>query len=252
MYCGVRANTFATAPHVLRSKGYEVDAADQVNQQAIEVAREAREAAGVDDVWIAGSMSSMPALTEITVTAAGPGIAESYRRQAHALAEAGADLILAEMMLDIDNTALVLAAARETGLPVWIGFSAGISGDGHATSYRGTVDFNEMPVGDLGMVIDAALAHGAQAAGIMHSEMRAIGPALDLLRERWTGPTFAYAETGYFLNPDWDFSDAASPEEYANAAGSWVADHGATIVGGCCGTGPAHIQALRDRLTTSA
>jgi homocysteine S-methyltransferase len=192
-------------------------------------------------------MSSMPSLTVLTTTAVGPGIAESYQRQAAALAEGGCDLIIAEMMLDIDNTALVLDAARSVGLPVWIGFSASPTDDGGVTGYRGAVDFTEMPDADFGEIVDHGLQHGAQAAGIMHSEIRATAPALDVLRKRWSGPMFAYAETGRFVNPDWDFSDAANPERYADAAQDWVEAHGATIVGGCCGTGTAHIQALKDR-----
>ena len=59
----------------------------------------------------------------------------------------------------------------------------------------------------------------------------------------------AYAETGRYTNPDWDFSEAASPDAYAEIAADWVANHGVTIVGGCCGTGADHIRALSERLT---
>ncbi|NNF92510.1 MAG: homocysteine S-methyltransferase, partial [Boseongicola sp.] len=41
-----------------------------------------------------------------------------------------------------------------------------------------------------------------------------------------------------------------TPERYADIAMSWV-DRGATIVGGCCEIGPAHIRAIADRLTAA-
>jgi S-methylmethionine-dependent homocysteine/selenocysteine methylase len=54
-------------------------------------------------------------------------------------------------------------------------------------------------------------------------------------------PFGAYANGGRWNQP------ADDPETYAAHAQRWV-DAGATIVGGCCGTTPAHIATLRRRL----
>ena len=82
----------------------------------------------------------------------------------------------------------------------------------------------------------------------MHSEIEAIVPAIALLRERWSGPLMAYAETGKFTFPDWDLSQAVSPNGYADVSADWVENHGVNFVGGCCGTGADHIRALAERL----
>jgi homocysteine S-methyltransferase len=243
----ITANTFATAPHVLASIGKGDDAA-KVNRDGIALAKQARDNVATGDVWIAGSMSSMPSLERISVTATGPAVADSYREQADALAEAGCDLILAEMMIDTENAALVLAAAKATGLPIWIGLSASVDPDGQVTSYHSEIDFADMPAGDFVTVADSVLAHGGQVAGIMHSEIEATAPALDVLRERWSGPLMAYAESGKLVLPDWDFSQVVDPDDYAEIAAGWIANHGVTIVGGCCGTGADHIRALKQRL----
>lgn len=243
----ITANTFAAARHVLASVG-KGDAAAKINRDAIALAKLARDNAASGDVWIAGSMSSMPSLDQISTTATGPAARDSYREQADALAEAGCDLIVAEMMIDAENAGLVLDAANATGLPVWIGFSASMNADGAVTGYHAEIDFADMPAGDFGGVADDVLAHGGQAAGIMHSEIEATAPALDVLRQRWSGPLLAYAETGKFTLPDWDFTQALSADEYAEIASDWVARHGVTIVGGCCGTGADHIRALKERL----
>ena len=42
-----------------------------------------------------------------------------------------------------------------------------------------------------------------------------------------------------------------TPESYAETVLAWVERHGATIVGGCCEIGPAHIRAVRDRLVAA-
>ncbi len=243
----ITANSFAAAPHVLAGVDKR-DEAIQINHDAIVLARQARDNVASGDVWIAGSMSSMPSLEHISVTATGPDARDSYRQQAGVLAEAGCDLILAEMMIDTENTNLVMEAAKETGLPVWIGFSAATDAKGDVTAYHAEIDFADMPPGDFGPVVKNALAYGGQAAGIMHSEIEATAPALDMLRESWAGPLMAYAETGKFTNPDWDFSRVVTPDAYAEIAADWVANHGVTIVGGCCGTGADHIRALSARL----
>ncbi len=242
----ITASTFAAAPHVLASVGKGNEAA-KINRDAIALAIEARDNVASGDVWIAGSMSSMPSLEHISITATGPAARDSYREQADAIAEAGCDLIVAEMMIDTENAALVMDAAKATGLPIWIGFSASVDKDGEVTGYHAEIDFADMPPGDFGAVADSVVAYGGQAAGIMHSEIEATAPALDVLRQRWSGPLMAYAETGRFTFPDWDFSQAVSPDDYADIASDWVANHGVTIVGGCCGTGADHIRALSDR-----
>ncbi len=242
----ITANTFATARHVLASVGKGDDAA-KVNREGIALAKQARDNVATGDVWIAGSMSSMPSLERISATATGPAARDSYREQADALAEAGCDLILAEMMIDTENAALVLDAANATGLPIWIGLSASVDSDGQVTSYNAEIDFADMPAVDFASVAESVLAHGAQAAGIMHSEIEATAPALDILRQHWSGPLLAYAETGKFTLPDWDFTPAVSPDDYADIAADWVDHHGVTIVGGCCGTGADHIRALKER-----
>ncbi len=54
--------------------------------------------------------------------------------------------------------------------------------------------------------------------------------------------------SGKLVVPDWDFSQVVSPDDYAKIAADWVANHGVTIIGGCCGTGADHIRALTARL----
>jgi homocysteine S-methyltransferase len=77
----------------------------------------------------------------------------------------------------------------------------------------------------------------------MHSAVGATLPALDVVARHWSGPRGAYPHAGHFERPNWIFEDIA-PEDLAAEAGRWL-DHGATLVGGCCGTGPAHIAAIR-------
>lgn len=246
----ITANTFPTSLHVLESAGLGDDFA-AINRRAVEVARDAA-AAARHPVWIAGSISSMPPLTDIGATARGPGLEDNYRRQAEILAEAGADLLLLEMMLDREGALPVVRAAARIGLPLWVGFSASVSDSGQVIGFRSPRENYAMAPEDFGGLVAEVLAVGGDVAGVMHSEVADTAPALEVLSRHFSGPLMAYAETGRFEAPDWIFEQTMAPDDYAAAAARWVADQGVRIVGGCCGTGPEHIAALRARFRADA
>ncbi len=245
------ANTFATSRPVLESAGLGDDFV-AINRRAVEIAVEARARSADGPVWIAGSISSWAALNDGETTLRGETIEADYRRQAEVLAEAGADVIVAEMMLDVEGASPVVRAAAGAGLPLWVGFSATLTDDGSVVGYRRPFRDETMELEDFAGLVDSILAIGGDVAGVMHSDVAATGPGLEVLSARWTGPTMAYAETGLFAPPHWQFKQAVSPAEYAEAAASWVTDQGVQIVGGCCGTGPEHIRELRARLVSAA
>jgi len=97
-------------------------------------------------------------------------------------------------------------------------------------------------------MVDSLKPLGGLAAGIMHTRVEDIGPALEILRQHWAGPLMAYAETGKLVLPDWRYQEVSSPREYAAEIEGWIRNYGVQIVGGCCGTGPEHIRVLRQLL----
>ena len=74
---------------------------------------------------------------------------------------------------------------------------------------------------------------------------------LPWLRDFTDLPLGVYPNLGYFSDRGWHFDERIGPDEYAELAARWR-DEGAQIVGGCCGTSPAHIAAARNRLTGTA
>ena len=236
------ANTFGTAPHVMKRLGLE-DQIAQINQSAVAVALAARDNSG-RDVCVAASMSSMPAFDDFFIPK-NDEVREGFVRQAELLAEAGAELVIAEMMRDEDIAGMVISAARATGIPVWTGFSASMDDGGSLTNYISDVrDTDTMPFSQMaGAVLEA----GCDAAGVMHSSVHDTGPALSELNELWDGPMFAYAESGHFIPPSWKFEDIISPQDYLGYGRQWIGQ-GVQIVGGCCGIGPEHIRVLRENL----
>ncbi len=246
----VTANTFATCRHVLAGAGL-ADEAVSITARAVELAREAvNEVAPGRPVAVAGSMSNNVAWIPGTVSPDPrflPTRAEeaaNYREMAEALAAAGVDLILMEMMSDIDHASLVTAAAVETGLPVWIGVSCSLLADGSAGAWdmhteepadRLATDHAKPEIKPLAPVIDALMSFEPQVMGTMHSTVDAMGAGLEVLFQHWRGPVMAYPEAAA--------GHAVEPAAFAAYCRDWV-EGGVQIIGGCCGTTIEHIDAM--------
>ncbi len=240
------ANTFGSGPHTLVAAGL-ADEVEFYNRRPVELAREAREHAAERPVWIAGSVSSMCAGIALEHK---PGLEDaraSYRQQAEILAEAGVDFIMFELMMDRDYARAAAEAATVTGLPVWVGFSCRIDEAGEVRMFR---EAHSDPDSDSAFaeVTDDVMATGGVVAGIMHTELAHVDPALDVLKRHWSGPLMVYAEDGYEGMPiDWGFHDLVLPDDYAALAKRWVGE-GVQAIGGCCCLGVEHIAALKRTL----
>lgn len=227
-------NTFAAGRHLLEPGGLGDRVAD-VHRRAVEIAKQARAVVG-ELVAIAGSVSSYMADESDPYWLS--RLQETYEEQVSLLKDAGVHLIVCEMMQHPDLALPAVQAAVASGLPVWLGLSAGQAPDGLLTTF-------DPPHQDFGETIDALIAEPVGVVCIMHTEVPVVGPALEIIRQRWDGPIGVYPESGYFESPHWRFVEIIEPEDLLAEAHGWVAQ-GAQIVGGCCGLGVGHIEALSE------
>ncbi len=164
---------------------------------------------------------------------------ESLRRstedQASVMAEAGADLLMLEMMVDIESMLVTHEAAQASGLPVWVGLSCAPDSSGAMTLLRG---------GGLADALDALTGREVPLVNIMHTEVDDIEACLDIVQEHWPGPVGVYAHSARWDGQVGIFDDTIHPDAYAKHAQSWLR-RGVQVIGGCCGLGVDHIQALR-------
>ena len=257
----ITTNTFATCRHVLEGAGLG-DETVAINRRAVELAHEARDRAAPDrPVAIAGSMSNTVAWLPGTV---GPDPAylpspereaANYREMADTLAEAGCDLLVMEMMMDVECATRVTEAALSTGLPVWVGISTSRSPGGEMVGWDiEREEEGRLPDGyvaparePLGMIVDALTALGPQVTGIMHSSLESTTPGLEVLFERWSGPVMAYPEAKHFDSSSHLARVLVEPEDFALHCRGCV-ESGVQIIGGCCGATIRHIRAMVDRL----
>jgi len=232
----ITAATFRTTPRALGKAGMHGEA-DRLTERAVTLAREARERAGGGrEIWVAGSLAPLEDCYRPELAPSGDAAEEEHRVQAERLARCGADLILIETMNTVAEARAAAAAARTTGLPVLVSFICSgprviLSGEPLGDAARAVEPYD--PIAILVNCVPAEIAAGC----------------LDELSRATPLPRGCYPNAGA---PDmergaWHFDDAMTPERFAAMAGSWL-ERGAQVVGGCCGTGPDHIRALRSAL----
>src|SRR5690348_8735901 len=196
--------------------------------------------------FVAGSMgptgmlpsSDDPALSNITYQQ----LADIYREQAVALIEGGVDLLLIETSQDILEVRAAITGIRrawaETGrrLPIQAQVTLDTSG--------------RMLLGTDIAAAAAILAHlGVDLVGLNCST----GPEhmrepVRYLTENIPLPISTIPNAGLPLNVGGKAVYPMQPEPMAEALAEFVASFGVNVVGGCCGTTPDHIRALRAHL----
>ena len=233
-------NTYAVTPQRLAAQGRE-ELFETLQAQACDILTHARDESG-RDVAIAGCLPPLVASYHPEVSPTYDAALAAYRRIVAAQA-AHVDLFLGETLASAAEASAAARAALETELPVWISLT--ISDDDSITLRDGE-PLTEGVVALRELGVDARLLNC--------SRPEAITAAWDAFAGGG-GVTGAYANgftsiDGLKPGGTVDALEARrdlSPEAYADFAMSWV-ERGASIVGGCCEVGPAHIRRLRERL----
>lgn len=241
----ITTNSFYSARHILETIGLG-DLTEQINRHAVELALKARHDVGRDDVFIAGSMSTIPSLIDPDDVSRGRQVIENHTQQASALAQAGVDILLCEMLMDSAASRDLIACASSTGLPVWAGVSASVDKNipGKLMAFRTPGKYRAMQDESFDHLVEQVSSTNIEAMGIVHTKPAAMTQALKILRKHWSGHAMAYAETGHFSDQQWRFEDSISPQEYAQLMVKWIGEFDLQVVGGCCGTTVEHIKLL--------
>ncbi len=224
-------------------EGLEEKAAKLVGQ-AVELAREARNRAGSeqDGVAIAGVISPLEHAFRPDLH---PPPRQCQAEHAEIVAQmksAGVDFILLESMNCLAEARAACAAARAAGLPVWVSFV--VRENGRLLSRE-----------PLAKALKAVEPLGPEVVLVNCAPPADITRAVEALRRHRKGPFGAFAHIGRYDPPSWKFgfyprfsgTETFPPERYLKAALRWR-KLGAQVIGGCCGTTPAHVRALREGL----
>jgi methionine synthase / methylenetetrahydrofolate reductase(NADPH) len=235
----IQTNTFGASAPRLADCGLQ-DRVREINFRGVKLAREAREISG-QAVWLAGDVGPLGKRARRGDELRRDVAEAAFTEQIAALWEAGADLLVLETFSDLPELLLAIRVAKSgTDLPVVAEVTFGndgVTGDGAWPAE----------------VAHAVASAGADVAGVNCSlgparlldfvaEMHAAEPGLKLSAMPNAGLPYRSGERMIY---------PTAPHYFAERVPQFLAQ-GAALLGGCCGTTPAHIEAMREALDTVA
>lgn len=227
----ILTNSFGGSPHKLAHYGLQ-ERTTELNAAAAAISRAA---AGADHL-VLGSMGPtgvMLMMGEVSEEA----LAEGFRLQAAALQQGGVDALCLETMADLDEACLAIRAAKAaTGLEVACTFTFEKTAAGEFRTMMGV-----SPAEMVAAVKEAGADVIGTNCGNGFEQMIEI--VREIRRVDTTTPVLVHANAGRPVYRDGQTVFPETPEAMAAQVGELLRS-GANIVGGCCGTGPAHIRAL--------
>ena len=163
----------------------------------------------------------------------------AFAEQAQALAAGGAHALVIETMADLEEAVLAVAAARTTGLPV-VACMVFDSGKNHDRTMMGNT---------LGQAAQALIAAGADIIGANCGQgIAGFLPICKQLRAATERPLWLKPNAGLPQLVAGRATYTTTPEEFSHFVPELIKS-GANFIGGCCGTRPDFIRALKSRIS---
>ena len=229
----ILSNSFGGNRFILGRHGHG-NPVQEINRRAAEISR--RAAVGRALVFASlgpsGKLLLSGDVTESDLRAA-------FEEQAEALVDGGADALVVETMSDPVEAAIAVSAAAATGLPV-VACMVFDSGKGRDRTMMGTT---------VPQAVAALTEAGADVVGANCGQgIAGFTELCRQFREATELPIWIKANAGLPVIVDGKASYNASPEDFASHVPALL-DAGADFIGGCCGTQPEFIRALRTSLS---
>jgi methionine synthase I (cobalamin-dependent) len=228
----ILTNTFGANRFVLQRHG-AADKVAAINRAGVEISR--RAASGRAKVFASIGPSGVMLMMGQTSAAE---LQTAFAEQAQAMADAGADALVIETMSDPAELRVAIVAAKATGLPVvaCMVFDCGKNLD---RTMMGTTPEQ---------AAETLLEAGADLIGSNCGQgIAGFVPICRRLRDAGSRPVWIKANAGLPQLVDGQTVYAQSPGEFADYAPALI-EAGAGFLGGCCGTTPAFIAALCEKV----
>jgi len=228
------ANRFRLARHGLSAKVAEINAAGvKLAKQAVAHIKEKQ----AGEAWVAGSVGPLGVRLEPLGKTGLDEARAAFAEQIKALAEAGVDLLIIETMPALNEAREALLAASETApeLPVLVMVTVDDESnclDGSSPQHAATL-LTELGAGAIGVNCSTGPT--------------TVLTAIEAMRAATTLPLAAMPNAGMPRAVEGRNIYLCSPEYMASFARKAIAA-GAQVVGGCCGTTPNHIRAMRSAM----
>lgn len=227
----IYAPTFQAQPIALEKEG-RADDTEKLNGQLIALSRQA-----APGCLIAGDITTLAAFCDSWNPDNFDLLVENYRRQIRGLIDGGADLLIGETLMYPQEAEAILTAAELEGAGASM-FTFTMQADGSL--------FSGAPAGPVLRELEQA---GADAVGFNCVSADMMTPYLVSNLRRYTKlPLICKPNAGNpIINMQGVAEYSMQPEEFADIV-KQCADNGAKLLGGCCGTAPEFIAAVKKKL----
>ena len=226
------APTFQAQPIALVQAGLDAET-EAINARLVALTRSA-----APECLVAGNLTTLAAFTDSWDEGNFDLLVENYRRQIRGLIDGGADLLAAETLMYPTEAEAILCAAELEGAGAAM-YTFTMQSDGALFSGR-----------DAGPILRSLEEAGAAAVGFNCVAADNMTPGLvSKLRRYVTGPLVCKPNAGVPVIGDDNLAHyPMKPAEFASILADCAA-MGARILGGCCGTAPAFIAKVKERLS---
>ncbi|MEV6561662.1 homocysteine S-methyltransferase family protein [Nocardia sp. NPDC051756] len=240
----ITANTFRANLRALRQTKLDEAGWAWMVHAAVGVAEAARKQAGLPGVRIAGSIGPVEDCYRPDLVPTNEELRAEHGWLVRELSRAGVDLFLIETMNTIREARIALAQVLAAGGRAWVSFVC-------------TDDATLLSGEPLTGAVHAVQRDGAEAVLINCTSPHGTEVALRVLCRGRAGLIGAYPNiedrTGLALYEHVDHAvpPGLAPDEFAELVARWRTDYGLDIIGGCCGTTPAHLEAAKKQLSVT-
>ena len=227
----IYAPTFQAQPIALKTVGLEKQT-EAINEALVAMSRSA-----APGCIIAGDLTTLATFCDSWDPDKFDLLVENYRRQIKGLINGGADILVGETLLYQQEAEAILTAAELEGAGAAM-YSFTMQSDGSLLSGA-----------DAGKVLQELEQAGAAAVGFNCVAADMMTPYLvTKLRRYVRGPLICKPNAGIPIINDQGIAEyKQTPEEFADIMAQCV-QNGTSLLGGCCGTDPRFIAAIKDRL----
>ena len=237
----VLTNTFGANRYALGRHGF-AERSEEINTAAAQIARRAAD----EEKYVLGDIGPSGDFLEPLGGLKPEELKEAFAAQVQALLAGGVDGFIIETMTALDEITIAIEAVKSVSsdLPVFASMAFDKAGEDFKTMMGVDVEAAISKIASLGVGAvgfncgTVSLDEYVELAGKYVSAAKALGEDILIYAEPNAGkPELVEDKAVYNV----------SPEEFAVAAEK-IHSAGVKIIGGCCGTGPAHIEALAKKL----
>jgi 5-methyltetrahydrofolate--homocysteine methyltransferase len=235
----VTTNTFGASPLKLAQYGLQ-DRCDEINRSAVEAVRKV---VG-ERAYVAASVGPSGAMLKPYGTADPSEVRDGFVRQVTSLIGAAVDVVLVETMIDLTEAKLAVQAVREVAptIPVSAAMTFDATPRGFFTVMGVTIEKAAAELREAGAnIVGSNCGNGIEKMIEIARGFRACGDFPVIIQSNAGLPELKDGQPVY---PE-------TPEFMAEKARELVT-LGVAIIGGCCGTTPAHIRAIRGMMDSAS